>query len=156
MSWSVSTGFDRGDPVISTINEDFRDPRARADLRTRVSIRFLGNYMLQTQEHRDAFEDSLEPFLKANDASLVAGITRTQPVSYTYHIYCRSQAPNPDHVPIPEFLRNTSSVTVHNDPEWVEYTSWLPKRLTGFGRFAGLFHARVFVIRAKLRKPRRR
>jgi hypothetical protein len=42
------------------------------------------------------------------------------------HFYCRSQEIAPDSVPVDEKLKSICTISVHDDPEWTEYQSWLP------------------------------
>lgn len=145
MSWTVAQGSDSGAQVVVCIDEAFRDSAARKDLATRVSVRFLGSHMLRL-ENRDEFERSMQPFLAAHGGVLVAGITRTKPVSYTFHFYCRSQGITSVNLPIGEELKRICTVVVHHDPEWNEYQSWLPEKSGILQRLVGV----LGLFRAKL------
>jgi hypothetical protein len=162
MSWTVAKGGDNGAPVIVSIDEQYRDLGSRAGRDTCIAIRVLGPAMLQSVENRTAFAQSLEPFLRQCDGVLVAGITRTQPISYTFITYCQSNHPDPDGVPIPEPLRANSSVTIRLDPGWDEYESWLPKPPAGFNKVPHFFEKlrwhfgyKVQGIMQKLKSPKR-
>ncbi|MHB8231036.1 MAG: hypothetical protein ACYDG0_09690 [Vulcanimicrobiaceae bacterium] len=145
MTWTVGMGSDNGDPIVVTINDDYRDPAKRGGLTTRLSIRFLGNHMLQSIENRASFEESLEPLLRTHDGVLVAGVTRTRPASYTFHAYCASQRLDPDAVPIDETLRPICTVSVYDDPGWAEYEAWLPAES---GRIAEFFRMASLTVRS--------
>jgi hypothetical protein len=134
MSWAVGTGTDQGAPIIVSIDARYRDPRTRAGRSTCIAIRFLGGYMLRSVENRTAFEESFEPVLKKYGGVLVAGITQTQPVSYTFIAYCESECFDSDEVPILEELRRTTAIRVSHDPGWEEYESWLWRVPTGLGK----------------------
>jgi hypothetical protein len=136
MTWTIGGGTDNGDPVIVSINDEYRDPGSRAGLPTRISFRFMGGYMLQSIENRSAFEDSLEPFLQSHGGVLVAGITKTKPVCYTFHAYCRSQEMNPSTVPLEDKLKGICTISVHDDPAWIEYERWLPAKTHIFRKIA--------------------
>jgi hypothetical protein len=83
----VAGGTDNGDPVIVSINEDFRDPASREGLVTRISARFMGGHMLQSPENRQRFEDAVESFLAGDGGVFVALLL---PVSGNRHrIACR-------------------------------------------------------------------
>lgn len=135
MSWTVARGLENGDTVIVTIDNDFRALARRGGRDTRVSVRFLGPHMLKTVENRNTFEERFIPLLDAYGGVLVAGITRTQPVSYTFLGYCSDNI-DPSAIPIDESLRTTCSVSVSHDPEWKEYEKWLPPPAKGLARIA--------------------
>jgi hypothetical protein len=139
MSWTIGKGDDGRALVIVSIDEGYRDPEMRAGRGTRVAIRFLGNYMMQSVEHRSTFEDTLQPLLEKYNGVLVAGITRTQPVSYTFLVYCESEHVDGDEVSIERNLRAVSVVTVAHDPKWEEYESWLPEKPRGLWRIPYFF-----------------
>ena len=133
VSWTVATGRDNGDAVIVSIDDDFRDPTRRAGRDTRVSVRFLGPYMLKSAENRTAFEDSFVPTLESRSGVLVAGITRTRPVSYTFIGYCVGNL-EPSAISVAEPLQASCTVSVHHDPHWTEYEAWLPQPAKGLAR----------------------
>jgi hypothetical protein len=147
MPWIVASGTDNGDPVIVSITDDFREPASREGRATRVSVRFMGGYMLQSAENREAFEDAMAPFLAEHGGVLVAGITRTQPVSYTFHFYCRSQNVDPEIVPVDAELKSICTVSVHDDPEWHEYQSWLPAKMGPLQKLGGIFKLAGLALR---------
>jgi hypothetical protein len=146
MTWTIAAGTDNGDPVIVSINEKFRDPAARAGLTTRISARFLGGYMLQSVSNRATFEDSVQPFLDRHGGVLVAGITRTKPVSYTFHFYCRSNEVDPHDMPVAETLKPVCTISVHHDPEWTEYDAWLPRKRGPWTRLSPRFGSQVWLF----------
>lgn len=152
MSWTIATCIEDGHPIIVKIDETYRDPGERRDLRTRISIRFLGNQMLQSEEGRAAFETlTLEPFLAASDGVEVATIAQWQPASYTYHTYCALGA-DPGSMSMDETLRKISSIAIEDDPEWRAYQSWLPDRPTFLRKLAGWFQIIQYVIANKLKR----
>ncbi len=153
MTWAIAAGTDNGDPVIVSINEDFRDRAARVGLTTRISARFLGGYMLQSVSNRAAFEDSVQPFLDQHGGVLVAGVTRAKPVSYTFHFYCRSNEVDANEMPVGETLKPACTVSVYHDPEWTEYEAWLPRRIGPWDKVVAPFRLAGLAL---LSSPRRK
>jgi hypothetical protein len=143
VSWTIAKGQDNGDTVIVVIDEEFRDPTRRRGRDTRVSVRFLGPHMLTAVEYRSAFEDKFCPVLERHGGVLVAGITRTRPVSYTFVGYCSAEI-EPSTIPVDESLRDSCTVSVHSDPGWKEYETWLPSQARGFARVALMFRSTLF------------
>jgi hypothetical protein len=135
MSWTIAQGDDNGDPIIVTINDNFRDNAQRGGRDTSISVRFLGPHMLKSVENRTIFEDHLISALAPYDGVIVAGITHSRPVSYTFLSYCSGNV-EPSAIPIDEALRNTCLVRVRHDAEWTEYEKWLPSQVKGLGRVA--------------------
>ncbi|HET6274573.1 MAG TPA: hypothetical protein VFE16_01380 [Candidatus Cybelea sp.] len=135
MSWTVGRGQDGGDTVVVMIDDEFRNVAQRGKRDTRVSVRFLGSYMLMTAANRNAFEKQLVPALQAHGGVLVAGITRTNPVSYTFLGYCIEDI-EPAAIPVDDALRSSCTVSVYHDPQWTEYESWLPEEPSGVNRIA--------------------
>lgn len=91
-------------------------------------------YFVALSPSRTAFEESFEPVLNKYGGVLVAGITRAQPVSYTFIAYCESECFDSDDVPILERLRRTTAIRVSHDPGWEEYESWLWPAPAGLGK----------------------
>jgi hypothetical protein len=150
VSWAVATGNDNGEIVIVTIDDDFRDVSMRAGLSTRISMRFLGNYMMQSIENRTRFESSIQPFLDEHGGSIVAGITRRG--QYTFHAYCRPGDVHPDRVPIGDEWKSMCTVSVHDDPEWAEYQRWLPAKVSGIRKAVNVVLALALLALGKLRR----
>lgn len=143
MSWTIAQGRDGGDTVIVRIDEEFRDLAQRGGRDTRVSVRFLGNYMLRAAENRDAFEEGLIPVLEAHGGVFVAGITRTNPISYTFLGYCTGEI-EPAAIPVEDALRSSCTVSVYHDPQWAEYEGWLPERSKGLSRVAVMLRSLLY------------
>jgi hypothetical protein len=143
LSWTLATGRDGADKIIVLIDESFRDAARRGGRDTRVSVRFLGSHMLKSVENRDNFDDRLTSTLASNDGVVVAGVTRTAPVSYTFIAYCQGDI-KPSEIPIEDALRASCTVSVYHDPEWKEYEAWLPEPSKGFGRIALILRSLLF------------
>ena len=143
VSWTVAQGRDNGDVVIVSIDDEFRDATRRGGRDTRVSVRFLGPHMLKSAENRAAFEERFVPALGNRGGVLVAGITRTRPVSYTFLAYSLGNI-EPSAIPLDDSLRSSCTVSVHHDPQWSEYEKWLPAREKGFAHVALILRSLLF------------
>src|SRR5581483_5512183 len=119
--WAVCIATEGTDKFIVRIDETYRDPALRGNRPTRVSVRFLGNLMLDSMDERASFEEMFESFLQQHDGAFVAGVARTG--SYTFHAYTRSDNFQPKDIPIDEKLQPMSTVSIYDDPQWLEYES---------------------------------
>jgi hypothetical protein len=133
-SWAVCIGDDGSHKFVVRIDEHYRRPEARGQRQNRVSVRFLGGYMLQSPDNREEFEAPFIEFLKGIEGVFVLGVARNG--SYTFHAYAGAEV-QPDSVPVPDKLRDRATVSVYHDPEWREYESWLPNRSSIFARLRG-------------------
>jgi hypothetical protein len=113
MTWMVGGGTDNGDPVSLVSTKTFAIRRREKDW---------------SRESRPASWAAT-----CCNRRRTASDSRTQVSRFWLgmagclsHFYCRSQEIAPDSVPVDEKLKSICTISVHDDPEWTEYQSWLP------------------------------
>jgi len=122
-SWSIGAGFERGLPVVVTVNEKYVNREARANCTVCLSISFNALLSKITAAERSQLEDELCAFFEACGGHLVAKIASSP--HYKFIFYAPENAVEPAAVPIPAGLIDIGTVFTENDPEWSEYESWI-------------------------------
>jgi hypothetical protein len=122
-SWSVGAGFDRGTPVVVTVNEEYVSREARANCTVCVSLVLKELLPAITAEKRSRLEDELCAFFDACGGHLVAKIASSS--QYKFIFYAPENAVDPAAVPVPAGLIGICTVFTESDPEWSEYESWI-------------------------------
>ncbi len=81
-------------------------------------------------------------------AEFFAGITRTNPISYTFLGYCM-EGIEPAVIPVEEALRSSCTVSVCHDPQWTEFESWIPAEPRGLSRVAATLRSLLYKLYAR-------
>lgn len=88
--------------------------------------------MMASSDRRDSLVESIEPLLKAHDGVHVAGITRIG-LSYRFMFYLATPVKTSD-VKLPTEILGNALVSTVLDPDWMEYSSFVPVRTNVFRR----------------------
>lgn len=136
--WVLSKGtLEDGSQVLVLADAAYVSKSVRANRETLLAVNFPGTYMMQAQERRDSFLDGMAEFLRAYDGVHVAGVTRMG-LSYTFLFYLGGRAERAD-VPIPVECAGIARIWFANDPNWMEYSSFVPSRPGFFERLKTWF-----------------
>lgn len=126
-NWTLSRGtLEDGAEALVLADTAYASREARAGRKTLLALNFPGTYMMQNQERRDAVLALVEPFLAAHDGVHVGGVTRVG-ISYTFLFYLGKDADRTQ-VPLPKECVDLARVWFAYDPEWREYSSYVPER----------------------------
>lgn len=125
--WTLSKGMlEDGSQVIVLADAAYASKSARGKRDTLLALNFPGTYMMESQDRRDSLVDGMADFLRAYDGVHVAGVARIGQ-SYTFLFYLGRVADR-SVVPIPAGCAGFARVWFAHDPNWMEYSSFVPPR----------------------------
>jgi hypothetical protein len=123
--WVLSKGvLEDGSQGIVLADAAYASKAARGTRETLLALNFPGTYMMGAQGRRDALLEGMAAFLRAHDGVHVAGVTRIGQ-SYTFLFYLRRVADR-SAVPIPTDCAAFARIWFVHDPNWMEYSSFVP------------------------------